>query len=187
MRTASKEIVLIKRKIQRNVGAILLPEEFTIGSSSSTSRYRIAEVVDGGGLAPGTQVVLGEMSSVEVEEFIGEGIHRAPLEFILAKIDPETGACLPLKNLVLVKPDPLEENISGSMLLMPDCSKKPSQVGTVIKVGPEVKDPELVEGARVIWSLFTGMEVSLDKEGDCILLRSEPLKNHIAELVAVIE
>lgn len=183
MRTASKSIALIRRQPQKSIGSILLPDQFTVGSSVESSGYRIAELIDGLGLAPGVLVILGEMSSQELS-MVGEDIHRAPVEFVLAYI--ESGICHPLQNVVLIRKDPKEDKVAGSELLfMPDCSKPPSTTGEIIAIGPDVKDPDIKLGARALIALFAGLEVFIDKIGVCVLVRTEALKNHSDELLGV--
>lgn len=187
MRTANSEkIALIRRQPQKSIGSILLPDSFSIGSSVESSGYRLAELVDGLGLAPGTQVVVAEMGShdLDLKEMIGEDIHRVPVENVLGYID-ETGAH-PLQNLVMVKPDEKEEKISGTMLIMPEASRRPSQTGTVLAVGPEVKEKALAPGVRCAYALFGGLEVPL-AEGNVTFLRENPLPLHSDELLCIVE
>lgn len=186
MRTVNSEkIAIIRRQAQKSIGSILLPDSFSIGSSVESSAYRIAELVDGLGLAPGTKIIVAEMGShdLDLKEMIGEDIHRVPVENVLAYID-EAGAH-PLQNLVMVKPDEKEEKISGTMLIVPESSRRPSQTGTVLAVGPEVKEPELKTGARVMFALFSGLEVPL-AEGNVTFLRESPLWGHSDELVGIL-
>lgn len=188
MRVVNKEkIVLLKRRQSTQIGSIVLPDSFTVGSSTETSGYRIAELISGPDHIPLGPVIVAELGShdLDLKELVGEDIHRAPVENILGYVTEE--GAKPLLNLVMVKPDEKEEKISGTMLIMPDCSKRPTQFGTVISTGPDVKEPELKAGARVCWSLFAGLEVPLEKEGNVIFLREEPLPLHSPELLAIVE
>lgn len=188
MRTVNKEkIALIRRLPQKSIGSILLPDSFTMGASVESSKYRVAELVDGLDLAPGVHVVVAEVASqdLDLKETFGDDIHRTPAENVLAYIDDE--GAHPLQNIVMVKPDEKEEKISGTMLLMPDCSKRPPQTGTILAVGPKVKDKELAPGVRCAWAMFSGLEVPLEKEGNVIFLREDPLPLHYPELLAILE
>ena len=184
MRTPNKEkIALIRRQQQKeSVGGILLPDEFTIGTDSKTSGYRLAELISGPDYIPrGAKVILAEVNSQE----IGFGIHRAPLQFILAYLD-DFGKCIPLQDLVLIKLDPKAEKISSSSLLfIPDCSRPPSTTGTVIAIGEDVKDPDIRIGSKALIALFSGLEIYLEDIGECALVRYNPLKNHTDELLGV--
>ncbi len=178
MRSASKEIVLIRRQAQKTYGLLQLPDSYAIGSGASTSKYRIADLVSGPDHIPaGSQVIVQELGSQEID---GD-LHRVPIEFVLGYID-ETGA-KPLQNLVMVKPDPKEEK-RGS-ILVPECSQPPSTQGEVLAIGPDVK--EVAPGQRVLFALFSGLEVELDGVGAVTFLRENPMKSYSDELLAVIE
>lgn len=184
MRVVNKEQVLFRRQRQSKIqedSLIQLPDEYLIGKNAESSKFRIGEFIDGPDNIPaGAKVVVHEAMSQSLE-LIGELVHRSPIDFVLAYIDNEIH---PLKNLVLVKPDPKEENIPGSFLLMPEFSRRPSQTGTVLALGPECK--YLEAGARVAFALFSG--VDFDFNGETYLLaRETPLPGYEDEILGVFE
>lgn len=179
MRRANAETVLIRRQIQQSVGLIQLPDEYMMGKSASDSKYRFAEVVDGPEpLTPGDLIVVHEMQSQSLD-LIGDKVHRAPLDFCLGFIPKGGGAFECLKNIVLVKPDPKEETVSGSFILAPEPSRLPAVKATVLKAGPEVK--EVKEGDRVAVALFSGLEIELEEFGACLLVREFPLTDQYTD------
>lgn len=182
MRRVNDSQVIIRRTIQQNIGIIQLPDEYMMGKNSSSSEYRFAEVVDGASpLAPGMKVIVHEMGSQSLE-LIGDKIHRAPIDFILAYIN-DTGAIQCLRNLVLVKPDPKEETVSGSFILAPESSRLPQTTGVVVNIGPDCKYVEV--GQKALYALFSGVEVELGGQ-EYILLREEPPKGWTDEIVGIL-
>ncbi len=65
---------------------------------------------------------------------------------------------------VLVKPDPAESKESESGLLVPDAVEQEQKaIGTVISVGPEIKDVK--KGDRVIYGAYAGESIKLREDG----------------------
>lgn len=183
MKRVNDNQILIRRTIQKEIGLIQLPDEFTIGKTGASSMYRFTECIDAKDIPVGAKVIVHEAGSQSLE-LIGDNIHRAPIDFVLAYIEDNKVKCL--KNLILVKVDPQEETISGSFLLAPESSRLPSQTGTVLQVGPDTQ--EIKVGDRIMWSLFSGVEIDLLDEGTCVLLREFPLNsNYIDEVVGILE
>ncbi len=187
MRVVNKQQALFRRFMQNKLhedSLIQLPEEFLIGKNAESSKFRIGELIDGPENIPtGARVIVHEAMSQSLE-LIGEKVHRAPIEFVLAYIDKDD-VVHPLQNLVLVKPDPKEENIPGSFLLMPEYSRRPATTGTVLALGPDCKYVEV--GNKVAYALFSGVDFDLNGE-TFLLVREMPLSNQYAdELLGVLE
>ncbi len=68
----------------------------------------------------------------------------------------------PLKNRVAVKRDTREEKTLTSGVIIPESAQQLPQQGTIMAVGPEVKD--LAVGNRVIFGISEGQQHTIDGE-----------------------
>lgn len=183
MRRVNDNQVLFRREIQQSIGLIQLPDEYTMGKTAQSSKYRFAECIDAKDIPTGAKVVVHEMMSQSLE-LIGDKIHRAPLDFCLGYIE-EGRPFQCLKNVVLVRPDPVKETVENSFILAPESSRLPSTRGTVISIGPDCK--YLEAGQRVLFALFSGLDIELEGE-TYLLLRELPLAdNWTDEVIGIID
>lgn len=74
----------------------------------------------------------------------------------------------PMNNRILVKREE-EETITKGGIIIPDTAKEKPQKGTVIAVGPGLKDEkglrvplEVKEGDSVLFSKYAGSEITID-------------------------
>ena len=72
----------------------------------------------------------------------------------------------PLKERVLVERKPQEEKTAGGIYI-PDTAKEKMQEGTIVAVGPEVKD--LKAGDKVLFENYSGTEIERDGKEYLIL------------------
>lgn len=84
--------------------------------------------------------------------------------------------CEPLNDLIFLT-QRMEED--DSIIIKPDTHKKPTLVGDVIAVGPNVKDARIVEGAAVLMGKYAGsiVEVPLSggREAEVRVVREEEI------------
>lgn len=86
----------------------------------------------------------------------------------------------PLRDKVIVKPEPAEERTKSGIVL-PDSAKEKPQEGTVIAVGTgEISNGqrfplEVKVGDKIIYSKYGGMEVKIDNEEYVILSEKDIL------------
>lgn len=172
MRRVNDQQILVRRRIQKQVGLIQLPDEYMMGtlSGAKDAGYRFAECIDAKDIPVGAKVVVHEAMSQSLE-LIGDKVHRVPIDFVLGYLE-EGRPFQCYKNIVLVKPDPVKETVGNSFILAPESSKLPATTGTVVSLGPDCKYLEV--GARVMFALFSGLEIELEGES-FILLRELPL------------
>jgi len=64
----------------------------------------------------------------------------------------------PLANRVLVKPI-VAESKTASGIFIPDSAKEKPQYGVVVEVGRLVEEPKLVQGAKILYNKYAGIEV----------------------------
>lgn len=87
---------------------------------------------------------------------------------------------VPLRDKVIVKPEPAEERTKSGIVL-PDSAKEKPQEGTVIAVGSgEISNGqrfplEVKVGDKIIYSKYGGMEVKIDNEEYVILSEKDIL------------
>lgn len=96
----------------------------------------------------------------------------------------------PMGPRVLVLPDPEEKAWSTvqtaqgeAALLKPETSREKPQQGTVVAVGPNVEDVELVAngpGTRVIYGKFSGSEIEVDGK-EMLILREDEILGKVIE------
>jgi len=67
----------------------------------------------------------------------------------------------PIKDQVLLRRDPAEERVRG--LYVPQGSEEWPQRGTVLAIGPLVREPGIVPGARVLFRPRAGSALVLDR------------------------
>ena len=87
----------------------------------------------------------------------------------------------PLGDRIVVLPAD-RETVTASGIVLPDTAKEKPQEGTVIAVGPgklldtgERVPPEIEEGARVLYSKYSGTEFKLDDKEYLILSERDVL------------
>lgn len=80
-------------------------------------------------------------------------------------------AYTPLRDLIVVKLDPVQETSVSGLIVVPDSAREKPDTGEVISVGPGVrnKDGELVPlavvpGDRVIIGKGAGREIKIDSQ-----------------------
>lgn len=78
----------------------------------------------------------------------------------------------PLKNNLIVKVDKAAEKSTGGILLATQWKDLPP-TGTVEAVGPDVKEPLLKKGARVLFSRYSSVEVSTDRNSDLRIISED--------------
>lgn len=73
---------------------------------------------------------------------------------------------IPRGKQILVQPDeaPLIEKEEGGANRPVNEKEEPKAYGTVIAVGPEVKDPKMKKGARIIFAALAGDQINLEQE-----------------------
>ena len=82
----------------------------------------------------------------------------------------------PMADRVLVLPD--EEKASwdaGGVIEKPEVNREKPQEGTVLAIGPNVKDTRLQPGSKVLYGKFSGSEIKIDGKEAIILLEEEIL------------
>lgn len=185
MKRVNDSQILVRRQLQKEIGLIQLPDEYMIGHSAQDSKYRFCEVIDAPAPIPvGSKLVVHELQSQSLE-LIGDKVHRVPIEFALGYLE-EGRPFQCLKNLVLVKPDPKEETVSGSFILAPEFSRLTPVKATVLQVGPDCKEVKV--GDRVVTAPFAGLEIELEEYGACLLVREFPLtEQYTDELLGWLE
>ena len=81
----------------------------------------------------------------------------------------------PLDDRVLIELQEEAEERVGS-IIVPDSAKEKPRIGTVIAVGTDEELQELVkEGNRVLYSKYSGDEITLDDKEYIIIQRSDIL------------
>jgi chaperonin GroES len=87
----------------------------------------------------------------------------------------------PLGDRIVVLPAD-RETVTASGILLPDTAKEKPQEGTVIAVGPgklldtgDRVPPEIEQGARVLYSKYSGTEFKLDDKEYLILSERDVL------------
>ncbi len=80
----------------------------------------------------------------------------------------------PLADRVLVEPAAAEEKTSGGIII-PDTAKEKPQKGTVVAVGPGLKDEPLQvkEGNSVLYGKYSGTEINIDGKDYLIMRESD--------------
>jgi chaperonin GroES len=80
----------------------------------------------------------------------------------------------PLKNRVLVTREE-QPNTTASGLYIPDSAKEKPLEGKVVAVGPDAKESGISVGDTVVFTKFSGMEITLDNKEYLILTSKEIL------------
>jgi chaperonin GroES len=148
------------------------------------------------GNAPGQIPPTRLENETSVDELIQEAISTQPQDLrgrIPAALDraapepkPKVKRILhPWVDRILVKPNPVEEFFSEEAnLVKPDTSQEKPVEGVVVEVGMRFRDAEeigagsLSPGDTVLYSRFTGAEVTFDGE-EFILLRQDEIVGYI--------
>jgi chaperonin GroES len=93
----------------------------------------------------------------------------------------EMAKLVPLGDRIVVLPAD-RETVTASGILLPDTAKEKPQEGTVIAVGPgklldtgDRVPPEIEQGARVLYSKYSGTEFKLDDKEYLILSERDVL------------
>ncbi len=174
----NKEMVLVRRHTQEEkIGSIFLPDEFISGESGALSKNRFCDVLatpEDSHIKEGTVVAVHELSSKSIEIGPDEYAHLAPIELVTGALTSEGFECF--QNYILVKADPSEEKIGA--IFIPDESRKPSQYGTVVGIGPDCKYLEV--GARIMFQLFGGLALDVNGE-ELLVMRELPVDNNYAD------
>lgn len=82
----------------------------------------------------------------------------------------------PLKNRIIIERDPVKESTSGG-LVIPEAAQDKEISGTVIAIGPDVKD--IVVGNKVLFGRHDGVDIDskyMSHKGDFILIRDEAVR-----------
>jgi chaperonin GroES len=96
-------------------------------------------------------------------------------------MEGEMAKLIPLGDRIVVLPAD-RETVTASGIVLPDTAKEKPQEGTVIAVGPgklldtgERVPPEIEQGARVLYSKYSGTEFKLDDKEYLILSERDVL------------
>jgi chaperonin GroES len=96
-------------------------------------------------------------------------------------MEGEMAKLVPLGDRIVVLPAD-RETVTASGILLPDTAKEKPQEGTVIAVGPgklldtgDRVPPEIEQGARVLYSKYSGTEFKLDDKEYLILSERDVL------------
>jgi chaperonin GroES len=96
-------------------------------------------------------------------------------------MEGEMAKLVPLGDRIVVLPAD-RETITASGIVLPDTAKEKPQEGTVIAVGPgklldtgDRVPPEIEQGARVLYSKYSGTEFKLDDKEYLILSERDVL------------
>jgi chaperonin GroES len=96
-------------------------------------------------------------------------------------MEGEMAKLVPLGDRIVVLPAD-RETVTASGIVLPDTAKEKPQEGTVIAVGPgklldtgERVPPEIEQGARVLYSKYSGTEFKLDDKEYLILSERDVL------------